>query len=204
MSEPGAQVPMNSGALLEELARSASDCQRCPLAKERNTVVFGEGNPNSPIVFVGEGPGREEDLTGRPFVGRSGQLLSRLIAEELGKDRSAFYIANVVKCRPPGNRDPEPFEIAQCSSYLSGQLRAIDPQVVVTLGAFATRAVMGATVGITKLRGKAYELNDRIIVPTFHPAAGLRGGPKVVAAMRADLALVQLVLRGEELPCRSW
>lgn len=195
---------MSDVATLEELFHSASDCQRCPLAKERNTVVFGEGNPSSPIVFVGEGPGREEDLTGRPFVGRSGQLLSRLIAEELGSDRSSFYIANVVKCRPPGNRDPEPIEISQCSPFLAGQIRVVDPRVIVTLGAFATRALMGVTVGITKLRGKAYEVNGRVIVPTFHPAAGLRGGPKVVAAMRADLALVQLVLRGEELPCRSW
>jgi DNA polymerase len=138
-------------------------------------------------MFVGEGPGEQEDLQGLPFVGRSGQLLDRLVLEEMNLTRDDFYIANTVKCRPPGNRDPLPDEMASCWPYLEGQLDLIDPQVVVTLGNFATRSLLGTVEGISRLRGRAYPYRSGCLVPTFHPSAALRGGGTVVAQMRADL-----------------
>ncbi|MCU1491392.1 MAG: uracil-DNA glycosylase, family 4 [Acidimicrobiaceae bacterium] len=145
-------------------------------------------------MFVGEGPGREEDLAGEPFVGRSGQLLNRLITEELGMRRSECYIANVVKCRPPGNRDPEPAEVAACHHFLSGQLAEIGPRVVITLGNFASRSLLRTSEGITKLRGRVHPFGDAALVPTFHPAAALRGGGAVLAQMRADFVRAKLAL----------
>jgi len=157
-------------------------------------VVFGVGNPDADLMFVGEAPGRDEDLQGEPFVGRSGQLLDRLVREELGLDRSQFYIANVVKCRPPDNRDPRPEEISSCRPYLEGQLAAIDPSVVVTLGNFATKLLVGTDLGITKVRGASYPVGGRYLVPTYHPAAALRSGGVVVAEMRADLIRAKQLL----------
>lgn len=159
-------------------------------------MVFGTGDESARLMFVGEAPGRDEDLAGEPFVGRSGALLDRLIAEELHMDRSSLYIANVVKCRPPGNRDPKPDEVAACSRYLHGQVAVVDPEVVVTLGNFATRALLERAEGITTLRGNAYRFAGRWLVPTFHPAAGLRGGGETVAKMRADLVRAALLLGG--------
>jgi len=152
-------------------------------------VVFGSGSPTADLMFVGEAPGAREDEQGVPFVGRSGQLLDRLLTEELGMDRSDCYIANVVKCRPPENRDPRPDEIAACRPYLERQLGLVDPTVVVTLGNFSSKLLLGTGVGITKLRGQAYRFGDpeRHLVPTFHPAAALRGGADVLARMRDDL-----------------
>lgn len=157
-------------------------------------MVFGEGDPHAALMVVGEGPGREEDLQGRPFVGRSGQLLDRLLAEEMGLARGDVYIANVVKCRPPNNRDPLPDEIASCRPYLDQQLALIKPRVVLTLGNFATRVILDTNEGITRLRGRVYPLprpggagEKAAVVPTFHPAAALRGGGEVVAKMRADI-----------------
>lgn len=150
-------------------------------------------------MFIGEGPGRDEDLKGEPFVGRSGQLLDRLVKEEIGMDRNQYYIANVVKCRPPNNRDPRPEEIEACSSWLSAQLEVIDPRVVVTLGNFATRTLLQTTEGITKLRGVVYKLGPRLLVPTFHPSAALRTGEATVAKMRSDLIRAKRVLRGDEI-----
>jgi DNA polymerase len=148
-------------------------------------------------MFIGEGPGRDEDLVGEPFVGRSGKLLDKLVHQELGLDRTSFYIANVVKCRPPGNRDPLPDEIASCRPYLEAQLDLIDPTVVVTLGNFSTRLLLGTTEGITRLRGRAYPFRGGHLVPTFHPAAALRGGAEVVAGMRADLIRAKRLLAGQ-------
>src|SRR5687768_16681730 len=128
---------------LQELEREAHACTRCPLAAGRTNVVFGVGDPNARLMFVGEGPGREEDLKGEPFVGRSGQLLDRLMLEEMDLERKQVYIGNVVLCRPPGNRDPLPIEIETCSPFLEGKLEHIRPDVVVTLGNFATRALLG-------------------------------------------------------------
>jgi DNA polymerase len=179
---------------LEELATLASSCTRCPLAAGRTTVVFGVGNPDADLVFVGEGPGREEDLRGEPFVGRSGQLLDRLVLEEIGLARDQFYICNTVKCRPPANRDPLPAELESCRPFLEGQLEIIDPSVVVTLGNFATRQLLGTTEGITKLRGRSYPYRSGVLIPTFHPAAVLRGGGVPLAQMRADLIRVKEAL----------
>jgi DNA polymerase len=179
---------------LAELEREASACVACPLAAGRTTVVFGAGDSRADLMFVGEGPGREEDLAGVPFVGRSGRLLDQLIVEELAMERDACYIANVVKCRPPNNRDPEPAEVAACSHFLEGQLAEIRPRVVVTLGNFAARSLLRTNEGVTRLRGRAYPFGAAVLVPTFHPAFALRGGGMVVAQMRADLVRAKQAL----------
>jgi DNA polymerase len=142
--------------VLAQLAQDASTCTRCRLASGRTNVVFGMGNPKSGLMFVGEGPGQQEDQQGLPFVGRSGQLLDRLVLEEMSLTRDDFYVTNTVKCRPPGNRDPLPDELGSCWPYLDKQLELIDPKVVVTLGNFATRSLLGTAEGISKLRGRAY------------------------------------------------
>ncbi len=181
---------------LAEVRAEALACTRCGLAGGRTQVVFGVGDPGADLLLVGEGPGREEDLRGEPFVGRSGRLLDTLLRQELGVDRSACYIANVVKCRPPGNRDPRPDEIEACRPYLDAQIRLIAPRVVVTLGNFATRTLLGTSEGIRRLRGAVYPLGAAQLVPTYHPAAALRGGAEVVAEMRADLVRAKALLAG--------
>jgi DNA polymerase len=188
---------------LADLAREAAGCTRCPLSEGRTHVVFGSGDPSADLLLVGEAPGRDEDLTGEPFVGRSGKLLDRLLADELGIDRSGCYIANVVKCRPPGNRDPRPDEVATCRPYLSAQIDSIQPAVVVTLGNFATRLLLGTDQGITKLRGHTYPFGDAHLVPTFHPAAALRSGGDVVTQMRADLVRAKHLLGWSWSPAGS-
>jgi DNA polymerase len=180
--------------LLGSLREEALSCTRCRLASGRTTVVFGVGPKDADLLFVGEGPGREEDLRGEPFVGRSGQLLDRLMAEELSMTREQCYIANVVKCRPPNNRDPLPDEVDACRHFLEGQIEAIDPRVIVTLGNFAARFVLGTKDGVTSLRAKSYSLGGREVVPTFHPAAALRGGGTVLAQMRADFIRAKEIL----------
>src|SRR5687768_12480339 len=173
---------------LEALAREVAACTRCPLGSSRTQAVFGVGNPDADLMFVGEAPGREEDLQGEPFVGRSGQLLDRLVLEELGMTRADVYIANVLRCRPPGNRDPLPEEIASCRPYLDRTLDLVAPKVVVTLGNFASKLLLDTKEGITRLRGRVYPWrNGTLLVPTFHPAAVLRGGGDPMAKMRADL-----------------
>jgi uracil-DNA glycosylase family 4 len=183
-------------ATLAELEAEAARCTRCRLAQSRTKVVFGTGNPGASLLLVGEGPGRDEDLAGEPFVGRSGKLLDRLLAEELGIDRRHCYIANVVKCRPPNNRDPEPDEVAACRGFLEAQIELIAPRVVVALGAVATRTLLGTTKGVGALRGRCYPLGAAAVVPTYHPAAALRGGPELVAEMRADLVRAKQLLAG--------
>jgi uracil-DNA glycosylase len=179
---------------LAELERDVGGCTRCPLATGRTNVVFGVGDPSADLMFVGEAPGGQEDLQGEPFVGRSGRFLDRLVAEEMGLSRDSFYIANVVKCRPPGNRDPRPEEIASCRPYLEAQVDIIDPAVVVTLGNFATKLLLGTTEGITRLRGRSYPYRKGVLIPTFHPAAVLRGAGDAQAQMRADLVRAAQVL----------
>lgn len=182
---------------LVEVRRRALGCTLCPLAAGRTTVVFGEGDPDAGLMVVGEGPGREEDLQGRPFVGRSGQLLDKLLLEEAGLRREQVYIANVVKCRPPNNRDPHPDEIAACRPYLDRQVELIAPVVLLTLGNFATKTLLATSEGITRLRGRTYPWpagGPTIVVPTFHPAAALRGGGEVVARMRADFVRARQAL----------
>ena len=180
---------------LGALERDALECTRCPLAATRTQVVFGAGNPNADLMFVGEAPGFHEDLQGIPFVGASGDLLTRLI-EEMGLSRDRVYIANVVKCRPPDNRDPGRAEIESCRPWLEGQLEYIMPRVVVTLGNFATKLLLDTKEGITRVRGKEYPWKGgSVIVPTYHPAAVLRGRGGALAEMRADFALVKRALR---------
>ena len=179
---------------LATIAAEASTCVRCALSTTRTQVVFGMGNPTAGLLFLGEGPGAEEDAQGLPFVGRSGKLLDRLVAEEMGLTRADFYITNVVRCRPPGNRDPLPAEIEACAPWLDATVELVAPRVVVTLGNFAARRLLGTTEGITKLRGKSYPWRDATLVPTYHPAAVLRGGAAAMAEMRADLVRAKLVL----------
>jgi DNA polymerase len=179
-------VPDGPAVTLAALAREAEGCVACPLATGRTNVVFSAGDPSARLMFVGEGPGRDEDLAGEPFVGRSGHLLDRLIEEEIGLARRDCYIANVVKCRPPNNRDPAPEEVAACRHFLEGQVALVAPAVVVTLGNFAARALLGSAEGVTRLRGRSYPFATGLLVPTFHPAAALRGGGLVLAQMRAD------------------
>jgi uracil-DNA glycosylase len=172
---------------LERLRITASTCTRCALAAGRTQVVFGVGHPGADLLFVGEGPGREEDLAGEPFVGRSGKLLDRLMWEEIGVTRAECYIANVVKCRPPQNRDPAPAEIEACRPYLSEQIELIDPSVIVTLGNFSTKLLLESGRGIRELRGQVYDRGRARLVPTYHPAYVLRAGGEAMAEMRADL-----------------
>jgi len=172
---------------LAVVAAEASTCTRCALAAGRTNVVFGMGDPTSDLMFIGEGPGAEEDKQGLPFVGRSGKLLDQLMLEELGLTRERVYIANVVKCRPPNNRDPLPEEIDACRPYLEAQLEHIAPKVVVTLGKFAGQLLLQSKEGITRLRGQSYPFGAAVLVPTVHPAYVLRGGGEPMAQMRADL-----------------
>jgi len=179
---------------LADLEKEARECVRCPLSRGRTNVVFGVGDPNADLMFVGEGPGEQEDLQGEPFVGKSGRLLDRLILEEMGLTRDRFYVSNVVKCHPPGNRDPLPDEIASCRPYLEGQLELIDPRVVVTLGNFATKLLLDTNEGITRVRGRVYPFRRGVLIPTYHPAAVLRGGGEAMAQMRADLVRAKLAV----------
>jgi uracil-DNA glycosylase family 4 len=187
--------PAGPWSTWEELERTALGCVRCPLAAGRTQVVFGAGDREADLVFVGEGPGAEEDRQGVPFVGRAGQLLTRLI-EGIGLTRDEVYIANVVKCRPPGNRDPQPEEIAACRPYLEAQLELLDPAVVVTLGNFATKLLLDTKEGITKLRGREFPSRGggTVLVPTLHPAAVLRGGGAALAQTRGDFVVAKRVL----------
>ena len=156
--------------------------------------MFGVGDPHADLMFVGEGPGEQEDLRGEPFVGRAGQLLTSLI-EGIGLTREQVYIANVVKCRPPGNRDPLPLEIETCRPYLEGQLAHIDPAVVVTLGNFATKLLLETKDGITKLRGREFPFGDgKVLIPVFHPSAVLRNGGGALAQARADFVTIKRAL----------
>ena len=179
---------------LEVVAAEAATCTRCRLAEGRTNVVFGVGDPAAGVMFIGEGPGAEEDRQGLPFVGRSGKLLDQLIVEELGMTRAQVYIANVVKCRPPENRDPKPDEIDACRPYLTAQLDLIRPAVCVTLGRYAAQWLLNTTEGITKLRGRAYPFAHGVLIPTLHPAAALRGGAEPLAQMRADFVRAKLTL----------
>jgi len=159
------------------LLESIANCQRCRLCDGRTHAVPGEGNPNAPLLLVGEGPGRDEDLLGRPFVGAAGQLLEKILSA-IGRSREDTYIANVVKCRPPQNRAPEADEIAACLPYLRSQVALIRPQIIVLMGATALKAILGDTMRITRDRGQWIERKGVLIMPTFHPAALLRDESK--------------------------
>ncbi len=179
---------------LEQLRVESSTCTKCALAAGRTQVVFGVGDPQADLMFVGEAPGREEDLSGEPFVGRSGKLLDRLMWEELGLTRDRCYIANVVKCRPPNNRNPEVAEIAACRPYLEEQIVLIAPAVIITLGNFATRLLLNTTDGIGQLRGTVFPYGEAHVVPMYHPAYALRAGGEALAEMRADMVRAKKVM----------
>lgn len=178
----------------ESLRLEAETCFDCGLSATRTNVVFGAGSPQARLMFVGEAPGKNEDLQGEPFVGAAGRLLDELLAE-VSVPRSEVYIANVLKCRPPGNRDPRQVEIDACKGYLRTQIKLIEPEVVVTLGNFATKLLLQTENGITRMRGHGYPWwLGATLIPTFHPAAALRGGARVKDQMREDFALIRAVL----------
>ncbi|MFQ5953013.1 MAG: uracil-DNA glycosylase [Candidatus Omnitrophota bacterium] len=166
---------------VKKLEKIVLECHRCPLAHTRTNVVFGEGNPKADLMFIGEAPGGEEDRQGRPFVGRAGQLLTKII-ESIGLKREDVYIANILKCRPPGNRNPLPTEIATCSPYLERQIELIKPKVICALGKFAAQTLLNTETPISRLRGKFYDYHGTKLMPTYHPAYLLRnpGGKKDV------------------------
>ena len=187
---------------LAEAAAEAATCTRCRLAKGRTQVVYGVGNPDADLMFIGEGPGFHEDKQGEPFVGAAGQLLTRMLGE-IGLTREEVYINNVVMCRPPGNRDPQPDEIEACTPWLVERISLIQPRVVVTLGNFATKFVLSTQVGITRLRGRVHDWHGRTVIPTFHPAAILHGGgegSRQFQLLREDFRLVRATLDAQEEP----
>jgi DNA polymerase len=180
------------GDTLERISADLGDCTRCKLHRHRNKIVFGAGNPRAELVFVGEGPGHDEDMQGIPFVGRAGKLLTQMI-EAMGLTRDQVYIANVVKCRPPENRQPEKDEVATCMPFLLRQLAAINPKVIVCLGSTATQALLGTTKSISTFRGQWLEFRGARLMATYHPAYLLRN-PPAKTDVWADLKKVMAVL----------
>jgi uracil-DNA glycosylase family 4 len=178
---------------LQELKDTLDDCQRCKLSGlGRMQVVFGVGNPHATIMFVGEGPGYHEDRQGEPFVGAAGKLLNELLTSA-GLSRSEIYIANVIKCRPPNNRDPEPDEVDTCKPFLLQQIQLIQPKVVCSLGNWATQTLLEKKVGISKVRGHAIHLKEFVLFPLFHPAAALHQG-SLLPSLRDDFAKLKQYL----------
>ena len=175
-------------SLLEECAQ----CTKCQLAQTRTNLVFGAGNPFADVMFIGEGPGKNEDAQGVPFVGAAGKLLNRLL-ESIGLQREDVYIANILKCRPPKNRDPKPDEIEACTPWLRQQVCHVHPKVLVTLGNFATKFILQTDTGITKLRGKVHETGPFKVLPTFHPAAAIYNSANV-SALEEDFKLLKELL----------
>jgi DNA polymerase len=177
---------------LEQLQQEASGCTRCRLAEGRTQVVFGVGNPDADLMFVGEAPGFHEDKQGYPFVGQAGKLLDKLLAG-IGLTRADVYIANVLKCRPPGNRDPMPDEIEQCEGYLFRQIEAIEPKLVATLGNFATKLLSGKPLGITRVHGQEQQVtlggSSVLLYPLYHPAAALYT-PKMLEVLEEDFGRI--------------
>lgn len=195
-SAPGASQhpPQEAQDALSQLRKEIGDCQRCPLAKTRTHLVFGEGNPSASLMFIGEGPGEEEDLQGRPFVGAAGELLNRMIAA-MGYKREEVYIANVVKCRPPQNREPKPEEVACCLPFLEQQITIVNPKVIVTLGKCAAQSLLRTREPISKLRGKWQRYGGILLMPTYHPAYLLRN-PGAKREVWSDLKRVMEALKG--------
>ncbi len=184
---------------LPDLAKSLHNCQRCKLAKlGRSQVVFGVGNPHASVMFVGEAPGFHEDQQGEPFVGAAGTLLNDLL-QSAGLSRSDIYLANVIKCRPPNNRDPEPDEVETCKPFLMQQIAMIHPKLVCTLGNWATQTLLERKVGITKVRGQAFYLKDFVLFPLLHPAAALHQG-NMLEPLREDFLKLRAFLDRQSKP----
>jgi uracil-DNA glycosylase len=173
---------------LEDIRLEIGDCRRCPLCKERKTVVFGEGNPKAALMFIGEGPGADEDAQGRPFVGRAGQLLDKMITAMKMK-REDVYIANIVKCRPPGNRAPKPLETDTCTQFLERQIKAIKPKFICALGTIAAQYLLKTDKPISVMRGKFHERDGTKLMPTYHPAYLLRN-PEAKKIVWEDLQMI--------------
>lgn len=186
----------DSRLILTEIRTDIGDCTRCKLHKGRKQIVFGVGNPNADLMFVGEAPGRDEDEQGEPFVGRAGQLLTKII-EAINLTREDVYIANVIKCRPPENRNPEPDEVATCEPFLFRQIDAIKPKVIVALGTFAAHALLKSDLSISRLRGRTYEYRGAQLIATFHPAYLLRS-PERKRDTWEDMKKVRALLQGED------
>ena len=181
---------------LAAVREDLGDCTRCKLhGLGRRQIVFGVGDPNADLMFVGEAPGADEDIRGEPFVGRAGQLLTKII-EAIGLRREDVYIANVIKCRPPGNRNPEPDEVEQCEPFLFRQIDTIKPKVIVALGKFAAQSLLRTTDPITRLRGREYKYRNGILMPTYHPAYLLRT-PSAKREVWEDMKRVRAILAGE-------
>ena len=181
---------------LVAIRQDLGECTRCKLhGLGRRQIVFGVGDPAADLMFVGEGPGADEDIQGEPFVGRAGQLLTKII-EAIGLRREDVYIANVIKCRPPGNRNPEPDEVEQCEPFLFRQIDAIKPKVIVALGKFAAQSLLRTADPITRLRGREYKYRDAILIPTYHPAYLLRT-PSAKRDVWEDMKRVRAILKGE-------
>jgi uracil-DNA glycosylase family 4 len=172
-----APQPIATGETLDTIREDIGDCQRCKLAPTRTTIVFGSGNPNAELVFVGEAPGYEEDQQGLPFVGAAGQLLTKII-ESTGVKREDVYICNILKCRPPNNRNPEPDEVLACSPFLKRQIASIRPRIVCCLGKFAAQTMLRNAAPITRLRGEFHDIDGLRVIATFHPAYLLRSPEK--------------------------
>jgi DNA polymerase len=187
---------------LEEARSDAATCTRCRLSQGRTQVVYGVGDPHADLMFIGEAPGFHEDKQGEPFVGASGQLLNRMLAE-VEIRREDVFINNVILCRPPGNRDPLPDELEACRPWLDERIALIDPAVVVTLGNWATRYILGSQVSISRVRGQRFAWNGRTVIPTFHPAAILRGGgesSRQMASLRMDFQEIRAALAERPQP----
>jgi uracil-DNA glycosylase len=191
---PKDAVPVSVVSGLVTVREDLGECTRCPLHQTRRTIVFGEGNPRARIMFIGEGPGADEDRVGRPFVGRAGQLLTKMI-QAMGLDRSDVYIANIVKCRPPGNRDPHPVEISTCFPFLEAQIEAVKPKAIVALGRIAVAALLGKRGPISDVRGKFQQFKGIPVMPTYHPSFLLRQEPDRRAKAEAWSDLKQVMSR---------
>ena len=195
-SQPTPATPSAPPAeTLTVIRTDLGDCTRCKLhGLGRRQIVFGVGNPNADLMFVGEAPGADEDIQGEPFVGRAGQLLTKII-EAIGLKREDVYIANVLKCRPPNNRNPEPDEVEQCAPFLFRQIDTIKPKVIVALGKFAAQSLLRTADPITRLRGREYKFRDAILMPTYHPAYLLRT-PSAKRDVWEDMKRVKAILEG--------
>ena len=194
--EKWGQAPQSFSETLEDIGVDLGDCQRCRLARERKNIVFGEGNPRAKLVFIGEGPGFEEDRQGIPFVGAAGQLLTRII-EAIKLSRSQVYICNVIKCRPPENRNPEPDEIQTCFPFLERQIAAIQPDFICALGAFAAQTLLKTATPISRLRGRFHNYQSIKVLPTYHPAYLLRN-PDKKREVWEDMKMLMKELRYED------
>ena len=193
---PKPQIP------LDELRVQVESCRRCPLCDGRTQTVFGVGNPHARVMFIGEAPGKNEDLQGEPFVGAAGHYLNELLGCA-GLRREDVFIANVLKCRPPGNRDPRPEEIQTCTPFLREQTRTIDPEVLVTLGKFSTQFVLKTQVGITRLHGRVQRAGKFLVFPIFHPAAALYDGAKREALENDFVTLGELLHQLDEQKAKA-